>query len=255
MTPNSDNPPASFQVTMRCYEELNDFLPRDLQKKSFAVTCDQPRSVKDLIESQGVPHTEIDLILVDGESVGFDRVIGKATRVSVYPKFESLDIRKAAKLNRPPLREIRFIADIHLGKLARRLRLLGFDCVYEPPWEDTVLAQRSADEKRVMLTRDRGLLKRSIVTHGIYLHSDSADEQVKEVVRRLDLAELARPLARCAHCNGILKKVPKETARGNVPSRTFHYVHDYLRCKKCGRFYWKGTHWKKIRRIVDQSLA
>jgi len=256
--PGTSGPAAraagGFLVELRFYEELNEFLPREHRKKTFQVLCVESRSVKDLIESQGVPHTEVDLILVDGESVGFDRLVSGNARVSVYPTFESLDVSSVSKLGRPPLRETRFVADVHLGKLVRLLRLLGFDCAYAPPWDDEVLARRSAAEQRVLLTRDRGLLKRAVVTHGVFLHSDQPEEQVREVVRRLDLHDAARPFARCAECNGLLERIPTEEARPCVPARTFRHVHRYLRCDGCGKVYWKGTHWRRLQQIVKRAL-
>jgi uncharacterized protein with PIN domain len=101
-----------------------------------------------------------------------------------------------------------------------------------------------------LLTRDRGLLKRSIVTHGIYLHSDQPDEQLKEVVGRLDLDEMLRPFSRCGLCNGLLQSVPKETVEDDVPARTFQYVHEYYRCDQCGKVFWKGTHWPRLKQII-----
>ena len=245
---------AGFAVELRFFKELNDFLPPDRVQRPFTVRVGEPRSVKDLIESLGVPHTEVDLILVDGESVGFDYLIAGPARVSVYPTFESLDVSGLSKLGRPPLRDIRFVADVHLGKLVNRLRLLGFDCLYDRSWDDSMLAARSAADQRVLLTRDRGLLKRSLVTHGIYLHSDQPAEQTREVLRRLDLYRAARPFARCVHCNGLLAKIAKDAARGLIPPRTYQYVDQYLRCDTCGRLYWKGTHWQRLAQLVRDAL-
>jgi len=235
---------------MRFYEELNDFLPPERRKRAFVVEIAEARSVKDLIEAQQVPHTEVDLILVDGESVGFDHRVRGGERVAVYPTFESFDIRQTSQLGRPPLRELRFIADVHLGTLARRLRLLGFDCAYEAPWEDARLAERSARELRILLTRDRRLLMRAVVSHGIYLHSDQPDEQLREVVQRLDLGRDVRPMSRCSGCNGLLAAVDPQSVRHLVPPRTWLYTQAYYRCGGCGKLFWKGTHWPRLERIM-----
>ncbi|NOY81413.1 MAG: Mut7-C ubiquitin/RNAse domain-containing protein [Kiritimatiellaeota bacterium] len=244
-----------FTVELRFYEELNDFLARDRRKRAYSFSFAERRSVKDLIESQGVPHTEVDLILANGESVGFEYIVRDGDRISVYPRFESFDIGRVSRLGRPPLRQCRFIADVHLGKLVRRLRLLGFDCLYNPRWGDAELAARSAVEKRILLTRDRGLLKRAVVSHGVFLHSDAAAEQLKEVLRRLDLTGRVRPLARCLKCNGDLKPVAEEVVRDRVPARTLRYIHRYLECDQCGKVYWKGTHWSRLRRIIREALS
>lgn len=242
-------------VEVRFYEELNDFLPAERRKRAFRVPLSEPRSVKDLIESLQVPHTEVDLILVDGESVGFEHLLRGGERVAVYPVFESLNVASASRLHRPPLRAPRFLADVHLGALVRRLRLLGFDCLYEPPWDDAILAQRSASEQRILLTRDRRLLMRAVVTHGVFLHSDQPDEQMLEVVRRLDLRDEIRPLARCSVCNGRLAEVRKEEVRELIPPKTWHYTDVYYQCRQCRKLYWKGTHWPRLRQILDRVLT
>lgn len=237
-------------VNIRFYEELNDFLSPECRKRTVAVRLHEPRSVKDLIEAQQVPHTEVDLILVNGVSVGFDHRLTGGERVAVYPVFESLDIRAVSRLERPPLRRTRFIADVHLGTLARRLRLLGFDCVYEPPWDDAVLAERSAAERRVLLTRDRRLLMRAVVSHGMFLRSDQPDEQLKQVVRHLDLADAAKPFSRCSACNGTLVPVDKEDVRDLIPPKTWTYTDTYYQCTDCGKLFWKGTHWPRLKAIL-----
>lgn len=241
--------------SIRFYEELNDFLPRDRRRQEYSVPFTELRSVKDLIEAQGVPHTEVDLILVNGESVGFDCLVNDGDRVSVYPIFESLDIEAVSKLDRPPLRTIKFIADVHLGKLVRRLRLLGFDCLWNPEWDDDEQAQISADEQRVLLTRDVGLLKRGIVTHGIYIRSDKAAEQLQQVIKRLDLKTSADPLARCLKCNGELEKVAKSAIKDDVPPRTYKYIDEFYRCCDCRKVYWKGTHWDRLQQIIDKNFT
>ncbi len=244
-----------FTVLLRFYEELNDFLPPSQRKIALPVSFEERRSVKDLIESRGVPHTEVDLILANGESVGFDYIVRDGDRISVYPRFESLDISAVSRLGRPPLREIRFIADVHLGKLVRRLRLLGFDCLYNPKWDDAELAWRAAREQRILLTRDRGLLKRAIVQHGIYVRSDAPREQVREVVRRLDLGRAVQAFSRCTRCNGRLRPVPKASVQDRVPPRTYRFVDDYYLCEDCGKVYWKGTHWPRLQQWLAEAGA
>lgn len=237
-------------VEIRFYEELNDFLPPERRRQPFSVDVGEPRSIKDLIEAQQVPHTEVDLIVVNGESVSFDYLVRGGERIAVYPVFESLDVRHVSRLGRPPLRDVRFIADVHLGTLVRRLRLLGFDCVYEPPWDDPVLAQRSANEHRILLTRDRRLLMRSVVSHGVFLHSDQPDCQLREVVQRLDLAGAVKPMSRCSECNGLLSMVDPDSVRQHIPPKTWHYTQTYYQCADCGKLFWKGTHWPRLERIV-----
>ncbi len=239
-----------LKATLRFYEELNDFLPPDRRKKAYAVCFPARRSVKDLIESQGVPHTEVDLILVNGQSVGFECQIQDGDAVSVYPCFESLDIASVSRLGRAPLRDTRFVADVHLGKLVRYLRLLGFDCLYDKSLDDAALAKVSAGEHRILLTRDRGLLMRAMVTHGMFLHSCNPVCQVQEVMQRLDLAGQVKPLARCLVCNGLLAEAGRQQVRGLVPAYTLAHVEYFLQCADCGKVFWKGTHWPRLERII-----
>jgi uncharacterized protein with PIN domain/sulfur carrier protein ThiS len=239
-------------VHIRFYEELNDLLPPELRKTRFVVSCPEPRSVKDLIESQGVPHTEVDLVLANGESVGFDHVVRDGDDVAVYPVFESFDIRNVSRLRRSPLRRVRFIADVHLGKLVRRLRLLGFDCLYDTSMGDPELAEISHRQNRVLLTRDKGLLMRSMVTHGIYIRSDRAQEQVRQVVDRLHLQNEIKPWSRCLTCNGLLETVERESVRDDVPEFTYRTQSEFHRCRTCGKVFWAGSHWSKLQRFIEE---
>src|SRR5262249_11501077 len=150
----------------RFYAELNDFLPPDLRFREFPHSFPEGATVKDRIESLGPPHPEVDLILVNGESVDFSRRLRDGDRVSVYPVFEACASAGLNRLRPEPLRDPRFVLDTHLGKLAGRLRMVGFDTLYRNCYTDEQLARISRDERRILLTRDVGLLKRSAVTHG-----------------------------------------------------------------------------------------
>src|SRR4249919_2588312 len=156
---------------VRFYEELNDFLPEARRKRDIEVELDLPRSVRDAIESLGVPHTEIDLILVDGKSVDFAHLLQGGERVAVYPMFEALDITPVLRLRPMPLRDPRFIADAHLEKLARDLRMAGFDTSWSNDWDDDEIVRRSAAERRTILTRDKMMLRRSEVDRGYFVRA------------------------------------------------------------------------------------
>ena len=174
----------------RFYEELNDFLPKALRKRDFAVEIDHARSVRDAIESVGVPHAEVDLILVDGRSVDFRHLLHGGERVSVYPMFEALDIAPVLRLRPMPLRDPRFIADAHLGKLARRLRMAGFDTLWADPWDDDEIVRVAALDQRTILTRDTGILLREDVDRGYFVRAAESQAQLREVVRALQLEGL-----------------------------------------------------------------
>ncbi len=242
-------------VHFRFYEELNDFLPPERRKQDFSVTFRPRNSVKDMIESIGVPHTEIDLILVNGEAVDFTYIVRPGDRISVYPEFESLDIQPASRLRPEPLRRPRFVLDTHLGKLARYLRLLGFDCLYSNDCDDEELARISAaGNKRILLTRDQGLLKRRRVTHGYFVRATVPEYQAGEVLRRFDLRRLATPFSRCIRCNGMLRKADVEEIRDRVPAGVPRDFDVFSVCIECGKVYWPGSHYDRLQRIVNDLL-
>lgn len=143
-------------VTVRVYAELNDFLEADSRGQLVRRPCQSHQTVKDVLEAMGIPHTEIDLILVDGEPVGFDHRPAVGDRIAVYPMFEALDIGSTARLRPQPLRDPRFVIDVNLGRLARLLRVLGFDVWWASDADDQTLADISLNQQRILLTRDRG---------------------------------------------------------------------------------------------------
>ncbi len=242
-------------ATFRFYEELNDFLPDEQRKVEFEHHFDRRASVKDMIESLGVPHTEIELILSNGESVDFSYLVEDGSRISVYPVFESLDITPLLRLRPSPLRDPRFVVDCNLGRLARYLRLLGFDCLYRNDYTDDVVAQLSQQQHRIVLTRDRRLLHRKIITHGFYVRADSPKEQVREVLRRMNLHGLARPFTRCTRCNGLLHNVNKKAVDHRLEPKTRRYYHDFRQCQACGQVYWQGSHHARAQRLIEQLLT
>ena len=247
--------PSPSCARFRFYAELNDHLPPRLQyemvEKQFVV----PASVKDMIESLGVPHTEVDLILVNGESSDFSRLVRNGDRVAVYPVFESIDITPVLRLRPQPLREPKFVLDVHLGRLAGYLRMLGFDTMYANRASDLELVRTSTEQKRILLTRDRGVLKHSAVTHGYWLRETDSRRQAEEVVRRFDLGRSLRPLTRCMVCNEPLREASKSEVEEHVPQRTLAWCNEFRECAGCGRVYWEGSHCRRMRRWIEQLRA
>lgn len=245
------------KATFRFYAELNDFLPRDQRYQNFAVSFAGHESVKHILETLGVPHTEVDLILINGESVPFDHHVREGDRVSVYPMFETLDISPVTEVRPEPLREPKFVLDNHLGKLAGYLRLLGFDTRYQNDYQDPELAAISGAEDRILLTRDRGLLKRKEVTHGYCVRADHPEEQIVEVLRRFDIADMAEPYSRCARCNGKLGSVPKKKVLDQLEPLTKKYYHQFMQCERCHQVYWEGSHFQELndflRHVVQEA--
>ncbi len=239
------------QVRFRFYEELNDFLPKQRRKVEFAQAFEGRRSVKDLIESLGVPHAEIEVILVNGESVGFDRIVADGDRVSVYPMFEALDVAPLLRLRERSLREPCFALDVPLGTLTRYLRLCGFDAWYQNDASDAALAALAARERRILLTRDRALLKRRIVSHGYFVRAARPREQLCEVSARLQLGGLIQPFRRCLRCNGELHAVDKERVLDRLEPETRRHHHEFRECAACRRLYWRGSHMKRMEALVE----
>jgi len=219
--------------------------------------CPAGDSVKDIIEGLGVPHTEVDLILLNGVSVGFDQSVADGDRMSVYPVFESLDIGAVSAVRARPLRVVRFAADVHLGRLAGYLRLAGFDTLYRNDWEDDQLATVAPREHRMLLTRDRRLLMRRVVTHGYLVRSERPREQLAEVFERFDLWSSLRPFTRCSVCNGAVGAVPKAEVATGLPPRTAAHYDEFWRCDGCGRVYWCGSHYRSLLHLFSglQTLA
>jgi uncharacterized protein len=242
---------AVNRAFFRFYAELNDHLPPERRYQSIEKGFLLPASVKDMIESLGVPHTEVDLILVNGESVDFSRHIRDGDRIAVYPVFEALDITPVLRLRPKPLRDPRFVLDVHLGRLAAYLRMLGFDTAYTNAASDPDLVRISVEEGRILLTRDRGLLKHSAVTHGYWLRETDSRRQASEVVNRFDLARSLRPFTRCMACNAPLRSVSKSEVTGRVPPRAAEAYSDFQECPECRRVYWQGTHYQHMRRWME----
>jgi uncharacterized protein len=234
----------------RFYEELNDYLPPGQRKQTITRELTGTPSVKDAIESLGVPHTEIDLILVDGRSVRFERKLLGGERVAVYPEFERFDISPLHRLRPKPLRQPRFVADVHLGTLARFLRLLGFDTRYGNGLDDAELAEITSREKRILLTRDVGLLKRKTVVRGQWLRSRDPEEQVTEIVEALHLKRTLRPFTRCMACNGELVAIARREVATRVPPRVYRRFRSFKQCEDCLRVFWRGSHFDRLRRLV-----
>jgi uncharacterized protein with PIN domain len=241
-------------ITLRFYEELNDFVEPSRKKVPFEITVAPHRTIKDIIESIGVPHTEVDLILANGVSVGFAYRPTNSDKISVYPVFESFDISPVVRLRPSPLRDLRFVADVHLGKLTRYLRLLGFDVLYDNSLDDDEIVDIAKSEGRIVLTSDRGLLKRGDVTHGYCVRSDDADQQLIEVLRRFDCASRTAPFSRCMKCNKSLEEVAKEEVVEQLEPKTRKYYEEFRRCTGCGKIYWKGTHFERLQSLISATV-
>lgn len=230
---------ASAEFSFR--GELNDFLPVDRRHVRFRRRVEEHSTIKDTIESLGVPHTEIGRVLVNGKPVALESRIRDGDVVDVDPG----DLQAG-----PP----RFALDTHLGRLARYLRMLGFDTAYRNDFRDDELAQLSSGDDRILLTRDIGLLKRSIVRRGYWVRADDAEAQLSEIVRRFDLAGAISPFGRCLRCNGQLEPIARDVVEDRLPLRTRDEQVDFRRCQLCGGIYWKGSHYHRMRLLIDRIV-
>jgi uncharacterized protein len=240
---------SSFTVRLTFHGDLAFFLRR---KRSIVERrLNERTSVKDIVEACGVPHTEVDLVLMDGQPVDFSRVIGSETGVEVFPiRSRSVTLFPENRLQVCGIRK--FVADGHLGKLVRDLRLLGIDVVYDRDAEDRQLVKTSNAQDRALLTRDRHLLMHAAVRHGYYLRSQNSLEQTVEVLRRFDLGSVLTPFSRCLLCNVLLESAEKEKIIGQLEPLTKIYYHQFRRCPGCGQVYWSGSHFEKLRERIRE---
>lgn len=242
-------------VVVRVYGPLNDFLPAAWRHQALVCPLNSPASIKDLIESLGVPHPEIDLIVVNGQPVDFDYAVLDRDRVAAYPRFCSIDVGECARLGPPAQAAPRFVADVHLGRLTAYLRLAGFDTQYRNDYSDHELVAISAGEERTLLTRDVGVLKHRSVTRGYFVRRTQPAQQLVEVLQTYDLVGRAAPFTRCVRCNSLLHAVPKDRVEHLLPPRTREQYREFSRCPTCERIYWRGSHYSRMTAFLDLAFA
>jgi uncharacterized protein with PIN domain len=204
-----------------------------------------------MIEALGVPHTEVELVLLNGEPRGLEDILEEGDRVAVYPRFTALDVADVARLDQRPPGRVRFVADAHLGGLARLLRMAGFDTIYRNTLNDAEVEAIALDDRRAVLTRDRALLKRRGIAYGCYVRALKAEEQLREVVERFGLAQRMRPFTLCLSCNAPLRLVAKADVLDRLPPRVAATQDEFSTCDCCHGVFWKGSHWQRMARVLD----
>jgi hypothetical protein len=240
-------------IALQFHGRLNELLPPDSRERAIHRAIEGSPSVKDVIEALGVPHVEVDVIIVEGVSVGFDHRVRDGEHVAVYPSSSNVRGHPLRHLEPPPIDpdRLRFVLDGHLGRLAAYLRMLGFDTAYANRADDDALAALASREERTLLTRDRGLLKRAIVRRGYLVRSDRPHEQLREVVERFGLGPSSRLFGRCLRCNGLLEPIAPEAARPRVPPRVAAEQAEFRGCAACGGLYWRGSHHARMLRLIE----
>lgn len=230
------------QAQLLAHGELVDHLGPNRAGRRFSVEFELPLGVRDLVQSCGIPHVEVGRLEVDGAASDWTKRVDGGASIELWPRYP-LDHTEP---------DVRFLLDVHLGKLARLLRLLGFDTAYGNDASDQQLAARAAGESRILLTRDRGLLMRSVVQRGRWVRSTDPEKQAVEVLRAFDIGVETRPLTRCMDCNGVLE--PAEPSAVVVPPGVAARHSRYHRCACCGRVYWPGSHHVELEGTVDRIL-
>jgi uncharacterized protein with PIN domain len=237
------------------HSAFNVFLPRRQQDTIIAHPFDWRGSVKDMMESLGVPHPEIDVLVVNGVSVDFDAIVQPDDHIAAYPHGAAVDVTPKVPLRPPYPGRPAFVLDQHLGRLAAYLRMMGFDTRYRNDYDDEELAQVSHDETRILLTRDVGLLKRGIVIYGYFVRETNRERQLAEITRRYDLAGQVQPFRLCMKCNGLVEVVDKDLIAKHLPEGTAQHYDLFHRCTSCGRIYWKGAHHQRMEALMERVLA
>ncbi len=238
-------------LSIRCYSEVNDFLPPERRQRTFAVPWPGRAAIKDTIEALGVPHPEVAAIVVNGAPVTFSYLVQPDDAIQVYSAAAALQTGLPLL---QPWPAPRFVSDVHLGRLAEYLRLLGFDTLYRNDYDDPELAEIACSDMRILLTRDLDLLKRSCVVYGYYVRTTKPKQQVIEVLQRFDCFAAARPFQRCSRCNGMLEPVDKAAVVKLLPPRVQLEHERFQRCTGCGQIYWPGSHFVRLQRFVAQVL-
>ena len=242
------------QVHFRFYEELNDYLPEENRKKWFEQTFEQGTTIKNAVEQLGIPYNEIDLILVNQQSQGLDYQLQKEDRISVYPMFELFDISSVSEVRDKPLRNPKFIGDVHLGRVCKYLRMLGFDTLYFKNYTVEQLIELSRQDHRILLSKDQKLGKNPNVNHWYWIRSSDPLEQIRDLYEKLDLAGSITPLTRCIKCNNEIVPVSKEKIQEKLQPRTAKYYEEFFHCPNCERIYWKGSHYEHMLEFIQTNF-
>jgi uncharacterized protein with PIN domain len=229
----------------RFHGELNDLLPALLRHRAFQRTAAQHATVRHAIEALGVPHTEFGTVLINGHVAEPGRQICDSDLIEAYP---AAFIAAAGGSPEP-----RFLADAHLGGLAKRLRLLGFDTLLASNAPDRALAELADTERRILLSRDRELLKHRRVAQGRYVRALGTDEQMREVVSHFGLRGRLRPFSRCLECNSALREATRSEVAEGLPRSVAASQQRFTVCTGCNRVYWPGSHWERLRAVVDSA--
>jgi len=238
----------AFSAQFRFHSSLNVFVDKPQQNSWITYSFKEPPGIKDAIEAMGVPHPEVNAIVVNGLGFDFNYKLQPDDRVEVYPKGSPATINLIPNYSLP----YKFVLDVHLGKLARLLRLLGFDTLYDPDLTEKQLVTIAVTENRILLSRGINILKHKNIDYGYWLRSQQPEEQLKEVVCNYNLAPEFRLFTRCMVCNGEIREVKKEQVEAGLPPKTKLYFQEFYQCANCKRVYWKGSHYERMQEFIKK---
>jgi len=240
------------KATLILKGSLGDFRPTDMENtQSLPLYFELHPSLKDILEARGIPHTAVFKVEINGRTESLAYNLQDGDRITAYP-YEFVKDSTIAPIWINPKA---FVADVHLGKLARTLRLLGFDTAYNSDWEDSQIIEQSNSDHRMILTRDKELLKNGTTQWGYWVRATDPDQQIRELFARFQLAGQTNPFSRCMKCNGMLKKTDKNEVKNEIPPKVRKWHSDYWRCVQCGQVYWKGSHFEKLQAKVEELTA
>lgn len=234
------------------HDSLQDFLLPVKRDTVISYTFDDTPAIKHAIETIGIPHPEVDIILVNAKPVDFFYLLEHNDIIEVFSSFDKEKFPREWSLTPPHVIPEKFILDVHLGKLARKLRLFGFDTLYENNYSDGAIVEISEKEERIILTRDKNLLKHKLVKWGYWLRSQYAEEQLTEVIHRIKPRAQFKFFERCVECNCKIEKIGKAEIINRLQPKTILYYNDFLQCPCCKRIYWKGSHYKQMQELIKK---
>ncbi|HUI64789.1 MAG TPA: Mut7-C RNAse domain-containing protein [Bacteroidota bacterium] len=237
-------------VRLRFYAELNEHLPAGMRQAEFSHAAGEGATLGTLLAEFALRGNEVDLILVNGESAALSHILRENDRVSIYPVFDSIDVTPLTKMDDRPRRRMRFVLDVHLGKLAHHLRMMGFDTLYRNDYTRSELLGIASRDDRILLSKSSSLVEAEELTAAYRVRSSDPREQLLEVLTRFDLWRAARPFVRCLHCNSLLQPEAKNAVAEHLPEKVRELYLKFNRCPSCGRIYWEGTHFQKMQAFI-----
>jgi uncharacterized protein with PIN domain len=241
------------KLFIKFFGRLKNFLPRKLKNGITHYFIDRT-TVKDLIESFNVPHTEVDVIIVNGISVDFSYLIDNNDLIKVYPPESKLHLKNLKRHYKRPKGKLKFICDVHLGSLARNLRKLGLDVLYDNSFSDEEITKISVREKRIILTKDIGLLKRKDLQFGYFVRNKEAHKQTLEILKVFPVKKYFDPFSRCLDCGTKLKRTSRKNAQSKLPDHSFDAGMRFYICTRCEKIYWQGSHFEKMSKQINRFM-